>query len=113
MEAMSEASDNKPGCVVGAWLRLVLLAPAFGAACGGSGGGGEPVAATSDEVLEKWDMLARDYSCTLGGIDADKLIEKCNGLAVKWFDCIASADGQCICEADDGSLNCEGSWKPN
>lgn len=37
----------------------------------------------------------------------------CTTVVNTWLDCIARDLAQCICEAGDRSLNCEGSYKPD
>ena len=69
--------------------------------------------ATFATVSASWDKLARDHSCTLSSIDPSKLPERCVSAAMTWLECAGKDKAQCICESDDGNLNCEGSWKPN
>jgi len=32
---------------------------------------------------------------------------------IRLIDCAATDLDQCLCEATDGDLNCEGAWKPD
>jgi hypothetical protein len=68
---------------------------------------------TLDTIAEKWAQLGRDHGCTQSSLDPNKVPAQCYPAVVTWFDCVAKDKAQCICESDDGNLNCEGSWKPN
>jgi len=83
--------------------------------CGGEDNGNatkpDSVSLTGSSACERFASLAsglgcaRPKSCTLDAA--------CESAAVAWINCAAKDTRQCLCESDDGDLNCEGSFKPN
>ena len=60
---------------------------------------------------DKWAGLAADVGC--GVPDECDIDPSCDRQARTFIDCVADDITQCLCEADDGELNCEGAFKPN
>ena len=95
---------------------LALIAILFSAHCGGSSGdaSGEGSARLAGStVCEKGASLAKQVGCSFKGPCASWVPDACSEVTIGWFECIARDTSQCLCESDDGDLNCEGSWKPD
>ena len=58
---------------------------------------------------EKWSALAGDVGCALPRECA--IPEHCTDEARAFIDWVAEDLSQCICESNDGDLNCEGAHK--
>lgn len=62
-------------------------------------------------VDERFDALASAKGCNASNVI--DLPPACVPLVINWLDCVERDLAQCICEANDNDLNCEGSYKPN
>jgi hypothetical protein len=59
------------------------------------------------------DALAVRLGCAPLDVVCEPPPPACAPLADAWFTCVERDLRQCICEEDDGQLNCEGSYKPD
>ena len=75
----------------------------------GEPGGGGP----ARPFCVRWDALAQEVGCVPLGEECEPLPTACEALAGAFLDCVARDLSQCLCESDDGALNCEGSFKPD
>jgi hypothetical protein len=57
------------------------------------------------------DALATKLGCEALGAECEPPPSECDALADAWFTCVERDLRQCICEATDRHLNCEGSFK--
>jgi hypothetical protein len=80
--------------------------------CGDSGSGPAAVALEGDTTCEKLSSLSEAKGCAPSSACRD-IAAACESLGQAWLDCAAQDLDQCLCEGDDGTLNCEGSFKAN
>jgi hypothetical protein len=86
-----------------------LMLTCLAGACGSD----DPKGATlsGNTPCEKVASLAAQKGCA-APVTCNAKAE-CASLDHAWLDCIARDLAQCICEAGDRSVNCEGSYKPD
>ena len=94
-------------------MRVLLGAIALCSACGDAafGDGRSTNALNRTEPCQKWRALAIDVGCAAPSECA--IAERCADDARAFIDCTANDISQCLCESDDGELNCEGAYKPS
>lgn len=95
----------------GSWWKLIVVVSLVG--CGDDQGADKPksVTLTGTTACERYASLASAVGCIPTkdcGVEAP-----CENVAIAWLDCVAKDTSQCLCESDDGGLNCEGSFKAN
>jgi hypothetical protein len=92
-------------------IRLASFAVIFAGLAGACGGDDSKSATLSGNTpCERVASLVAQKGC--GPTDC-ALDPACASVVNTLLDCIARDLTQCICEADDRSLNCEGSYKPD
>jgi hypothetical protein len=93
-------------------MRLAVSVFALAAPFSGCGDDdqGSGVTLTGNTVCERVASLAAAKGCAAPTCTIDVA---CTDVVNAWLDCIARDLTQCLCEAGDQSLNCEGSFKPN
>jgi hypothetical protein len=69
--------------------------------------------ATTRSSCARYDAIAEELGCTPLAHGCEPPPRACEELGVAWLDCVARDLTQCMCETDDGALNCEGSFKPD
>jgi hypothetical protein len=95
------------------WLLLCSLLGTWGCSSGDEEDGpDDSVTLMGTTGCEKLDSLSIELGCTTRCSDVGTLSAECDAKLAEWMDCIAQDLSQCLCEPD-GSLNCEGSHKPD
>lgn len=91
-------------------VRVGVLLALF--SCGDSSSAPADEAALEGETTcEQHASLAARKGCAAAA--GCVLAAECDELGKAWLACVAQDLSQCLCEGDDGKLNCEGSFKPN
>lgn len=63
-------------------------------------------------INEIWEKLAAEVGC--GPQESlPRRSAECEAAFVQWVECVEQDTSQCLCEAEDDDLNCEGSFKPD
>jgi hypothetical protein len=99
--------------MLGYWWKAIVCFSLVGCGGGDDGDGRKPesVPLTGTTACERYASLASGIGCE--PLRGCMLEAACENLAVAWVNCAAKDPSQCLCESDDGDLNCEGSFKAN
>lgn len=93
-----------------------VLCAVLGLGCTGSDsdaadGGRDAAGAT---FCAEYADFARGLGCArLSEANCQQPAPSCQQAALAWLECLRDDPSQCYCEKGDGSLNCEGSYKPS